>query len=172
MSIPLPDYESLRLSYKPSDVKVLLVGEPQPEGWGFFYHADSPLAGYTKQALAQVYDEAKYLWGTDFLKFFKARGFYMEDLCREPVDGKGRLETKAPWRREAPDLGRKIAEWRPKAVIGILLGTLEPVRDAVARSGVKPIEFKAVPFPSNGWQNTYVNGVAEFLRELRAKGVL
>lgn len=172
MILQMPDYEQLRLSYKPAEVKVLLVGESRPESGLFFYSANSPMTKYTQWALAQVYDEARFLWGTDFLEFFRSKGFYLEDLCTEAVNGKKNSERQTMWRQGVPDLSRKIAEWRPKAVIGVLRSTLECVMAAVQQSGVEPLEFKAVPFPGNGWQHAYVSGVAEFLKGLRAKGVL
>lgn len=164
------DYEQIRLSYKSDTVKVLLVGESRPVSGDFFYTVDS-LTNYTQRAFAGVFEEARLLRGTAFLEFFKSRGFYFEDLSEAPVNSMSRPEKVALCSAGVPLLAEKIALWRPKAVVAMLVRIDGFVRDAVMRSGVKP-EYRAVHYGGFGSQNKYILEIAEFLRELRGRGVI
>lgn len=171
MAVQRLDYEEIRLSYKPDEVRVLFVGESRPESDKFFYLANSPLMDYTQQALADVFEEVASLRETAFLSFFKSIGFYLEDLCQEPINGKKGSQRKKLCKAGVPCLSRKIDAWRPKAVIALLLGIEKCVRKAIDQSGLD-VEFTAVPFAGNSWQNEYVSEMSEFLRRLKEKGLL
>lgn len=165
-----PDYEQIRLSYKPDEVKVLLVGESRPVSGDFFYTVDS-LTNYTQRAFAEVYEEAKLLRGTGFLEFFKSKGFYLEDLSEAPVNDMSRPQKAALCSAGVPLLVEKIALWRPRAVVAMLMRIKGFVRDAVTRSGMET-EFCEVHYGGNGSQNKYILEMAEFLRGLKGGGVI
>ena len=124
--------ERLRLSYRPSKVDVLFVGESPPASGRFFYAGDSGLYRAMLEAFKVVdpnLDEAT------FLRRFADIGCYLVDLCPEPVD---RLPLST--RRATHDAGVEllsvtIAGFRPSIVAPLLRSIVGPVRRSL-RSAV------------------------------------
>lgn len=164
------DYEAIRRSYMPEKVRVLLVGESRPVSGHFFYTVDK-WTNYTQKAFSEIYEEAQVLRGKEFLAFFQAKGFYLEDLAEEPLNDLRESERNALCRAGVPALAAKLAEWRPQAVIAGLKKIESFVQDAVIRARVET-EFFTVPYAGNGSQNRYVRELTEILRGLREKGVI
>jgi len=99
----LVDTEGLRKSYRPERIIVLLVGEAPPPNGTFFYKCDSNLFRYTKEAFATAFN-LQFNSDTDFLTFFRGRGFFLDDLRLQPITGLiARGRDKRPlalWRSE------------------------------------------------------------------------
>jgi len=63
---------SLRESFRPTDVKILFIGESPPAGGTFFFAADSNLFRYTNAAFTNVYG-ARAGTGEDFLRSLNSK---------------------------------------------------------------------------------------------------
>ena len=163
--------EEIRLSYKPEQIKILLVGESAPVAGTFFYKADS-LCGYTQKAFAQVFEDSGTKVGYDFLDYFKIKGCYLDDLCLIPVNAMNKAERKLCWQRWVPQLAGRLAEYKPDVVIKILLGIKDYVEEACARAKLDNVKRFAIPFAGNGNQGRYVDELVKILRELSSKRII
>lgn len=163
-------YEKLRLSYKPDVVKVLLVGESRPSWGNFFYDTERPdwLRECTRQVFSAIYKEARHLGGDDFLKFFKEKGFYLEDLCHEPVDFLSPEDRAIFCQAGVNGLSDNIAQWKPSTVITILLRIEDFVSQSIGKSGTSP-HCLIVPYPKKDTDNVeiYITKLARFLKQFR-----
>ena len=91
-------WETLRESYKPSEIKVLIVGEAPPDGGTrFFYYDNVPQYDYLFLAVMGVlYPTEALLYKINrtpnekkrLLERFKTDGFYLMDLFSMPLDQK------------------------------------------------------------------------------------
>lgn len=120
--------ERARRRYRPPRVRVLMVAESPPASGRFFYHADSGLYRAVRDAFASVYAPTT---GPTFLDSFRARGWYLVDLCRTPVN-----HLRPPARRQAHargvrGLARTVRRLRPRAVVLVVRMISGPVRRAL-----------------------------------------
>src|SRR4051812_45094205 len=71
--------ERARASYKPHDVRVLLIGESPPDGGTFFYLGDSVLHHATRDAFFRAWPSLRRR-DESFRTTFWALGCFVEDL--------------------------------------------------------------------------------------------
>jgi hypothetical protein len=153
--------ETTRSRYRPKEILTLFVGESAPSGGTFFYYDNSQLARYMKRAMEAGGLEV----GNDFLGRFKAYGWYLDDLVLTPVNNlKGPQRTKKC--RDAQDsLALRIAEYRPMAIVSVLLGIKGIVEAAAIASGTNARLF-ATPFAGNGQQSRFHSELLRILPDL------
>ncbi len=135
--------ERLRHSFRPDRITTLFVGESAPIGGTFFYDGNSQLYRYMRAA---------FDGRDDFLTEFKAKGFFLDDLVLLPVNHltpSKRFELHRKWQ---PSLALRISEYRPLAVVSMMIGIKEVVEGAVAMAGLLNVSHYAVPFAGNGQQ--------------------
>ncbi len=138
--------ESLRRSYKPDRVRLLLVGESPPASGLFFYCANSGLYRATRDAFARVYGHDWSAWG-GFLGFFKSLGCYLDDLCLKPVDAMSRSARRERRRLGVPALTERVREYAPLAIASVMRGIHECVTEAAAQGCGGSITVDSLPFP-------------------------
>ena len=161
--------ESLRLSFKPTRVRVLLVGESPPAGGTFFYLANSTLYTYTRGAFARVYGPVAFGPGgtaSGFLEFFQQRGFYLDDLCLEPVNHMAPTERRVTCSASAQGFASRLAALKPDALVAVKMTLDKDIRAAMALASVADLPLYVLPHPACGNQKRYVNGLIECLRVL------
>lgn len=164
----LVDTGGLRKSYRPERIIVLLVGEAPPSNGTFFYRCDSNLFRYTKEAFATAFN-LQFNSDTDFLTFFRGRGFFLDDLRLQPIDRADRLRQR---QAAVGSLAIRIQDYHPKYVFAVMKGIEPHVREAVSLAAVKPTVIRAVDFPAHGHHSDYVRGLTAILRELIAAGAI
>ena len=71
----------------------------------------------------------------DFLDRFKAYGWYLDDLVLEPVNRMTWSERLATCRNACASLADRIAEYRPGAIVSILLRIKDIVEAAAISAG-------------------------------------
>ena len=160
MSGAANDVEAARLAWKPDRVAVLFVGESPPAQGTFFYHGDSNLYRYTKQAFESALGQRWHTTGA-FLTFFRDHGCYLVDLYRDASS----VQTRAG-QRDVDRLACEIAQAQPGAVIVVKKSIVNDVWLAVRQSGASPAVFTSLPFPTYSWQGAYVKGLEGLLRKL------
>lgn len=92
-------FQQIRLKYLPVIAKVLFIGESPPSGGAFFFLGKSILFNTTK-VVFEEFHKKHFPVPFDFLNFFKNSGFFIDDLCHEPIN-----QIKDPIFREKLRLG-------------------------------------------------------------------
>lgn len=154
------DTESIRQSYRPSKVRLLLVGESPPASGKFFY-VKSSMTTYTAQAFQKAHG-TRFLDNREFLEYFKAYGCYLDDLSHTPVDNLPKGQREEGLNACIGGLAQRIQEMNPDVLVIALKKIEHYVREAVYRSGREPEVF-VLPFAGNGHQGKYINELCEII---------
>jgi hypothetical protein len=161
-------FESLRKQYKPDNIKILFVGESRPYGNTFFYAADSNLYNYMKEAF-QTHLEKHFYSSNEFLSFIKEKGFYIDDLCLEPVNNLSNAEKNQKRDQYVDSLANRIKEYKPEAIVIVLKGIQNKVQKAIEASKQRIDFIEAVSFPACGQQGRFRVEMKETLGELQQR---
>ncbi|MBW6396299.1 hypothetical protein KPL78_00500 [Roseomonas sp. HJA6] len=157
------DTEALRLSFRPERVRMLMVGESAPAGGTFFYRANS-----------NAYREIRKAFGRDgddgFLAWFKAQGFYLDDLVLTPINTTGRAERQSACEAGIAPLSERIRNYRPQMVIAFKKSICREVLEAVRRSGTGAA-YECTHFPGVGQQAKFRADMALILPRLPGRDV-
>ena len=102
---------------------------------------------------------------TEFLHSFKDRDWFLDDLVSTPVDHLPPQQRIAACENSVPSLAERISEYKPCAVVSILMRIEPQVRQAIILSRINP-SFYALPFPGMGQQLLFVEGFREILPDL------
>lgn len=137
-------------------MRVLVVAEAPPASGRFFYRADSGLYRAFRRAFARRLGA-----GQDFLQQFRARGWYLVDLCARPVDGLSPKSRERARRAGEQDLARTLRALRPRAILVVVLAIGPHVRRAVAAARWDGL-YAALPYPGQWKRNR-----EEFARRFR-----
>src|SRR5438128_2185407 len=152
----IDSYERTRESYRPERAGVttttLMVGESRPANGTFFYCAASKLFFRTRDAFVLAFGDS-VADETDFLVQFQRNGFFLVDLCAEPVN---HLKASLmPQRRNIravsePRLARQLKRLRAGTrIVGVMKGIESNVRNAIAASGGRDLVLSlSLPFPA------------------------
>jgi hypothetical protein len=148
--------EKLRKSFYPDCITTLFVGESAPASGRFFYSGNSSLFRAMKRAFGDR---------ESFLEDFKRSGFYLDDLVLMPVN---KLESRERSRRRqeaVPELAKRLAEYKPKAVVVVMRAILPKVRQAMQIAGMSYEPF-CVPHPAFGNWTRFSNAMKEIIDDL------
>jgi hypothetical protein len=154
---PMSDLEKLRHTFRPQPITTLFVGESAPGGGTFFYKEDSRLYRFMKDSFGGA---------ASFLMEFKAKGFFLDDLVLYPVnkmEGKERLEHR---RKSVPSLAKRMADYRPSAVVIVMCAIEENVVDAMGKAGLSHVPHFVTPFPSFASQRRFRADMAKIIPKL------
>jgi hypothetical protein len=155
------DTEGLRARYRPQRIATLFVGESPPASGKFFYCANTTLARSMKAAMT-----AAGLCNDDnFLERFKANGWYLDDLCLEPVNWLARSERRRKWLEAQGGLVARIRVYKPRAIVSVLLA-IRDIVEAAAKVAGSDAELFAVPFPGMGQQARFREAMAQIMPKL------
>jgi hypothetical protein len=156
------NHEETRKGFKPSKIRVLFVGESPPTNGGFFY-IDSLMTKYMADVFSEVFGKK---FTNDFLKFFKAKNCYLDDISIAPVDNKTPKERERIINECIDAFAKRLDKFKPKLVIAVLMRIEKPTKKAVCLAGLR-VPVYAVPFPGNGHQNRFRSELTKILREHR-----
>ncbi len=159
------DIELLRESFRPNRIRLLLIGESAPKSGDFFYKG-CRMTTHTKKPFEKVFN--KFFSGTiDFLKFFKRKNCYLEDLCQIPINETTPAERNRIREESIKDLAQRLRTQKPEhiAIVGKEKKLKGQIEKAIKEAGLScPICI--LPFAGNSWQNEYEAGLEEILRKL------
>ena len=166
--------EHLRLQYRPREIRVLLIAESPPAGGTFFYAQNSNLAKYTEVAFRKAYELPGRIAMGDFLEAFKAAGCYLDDLCLEPVNHMGAASRRKAWKCGVSLLSERLAAVspKPKTIIPVMIAIASHIGQAAETAGLSKVLKAAIPFPTHGNQQRYVQGLSKLLVTLRTASIL
>jgi len=163
--------ESLRRSYRPEQVRLLLVGESPPASGRFFYCANSILFYATRDAFARAYAR-EWATGGEFLEFFKSLGCYLDDLCLHPVNDLPWSERVEARSAAEEGLAGRIGEYAPQAVASVMYEIHGHVCRAASLAGMERAVAASLPFPMGRNVHPYRDELEGLLRRLIDEGVL
>jgi hypothetical protein len=158
------DRETLRLEFRPSNVKVLFIGESPPASGKFFYAADSGLYRAMRDAFSIACPSSK---NGNFLQAFQSVGCYLVDLCPHPVDRLERTLRRDTCKANEDLLAREIAQQKPLAIASLL----RAIEGNVARAASKAQwngPFLRLPYPGR-WSHhreAFLRALVPVLSEL------
>lgn len=164
--------EALRKDFRPKRIKVLFVGESPPANGTFFYQADSTLYRYTQEAFAAVFGEGVCGEGDAFLRFYQARGCYLEDLCSEPVNKLPLAKRRRAWEAGVAPFAKRLADFQPKVIVVVMVKIQKHVMEAARQAGPAPRCVWVLPFPTQGHQGEYVEQLKWILSKLSDERIL
>jgi hypothetical protein len=152
--------EAIRKRFLPEHISTLFVGESAPHSGDFFYCGDTAMSAHMKRAVESAFGKTD-----DFLKSFKAYGWYLDDLVLEPVNHLPKLERLAKCFDARESLADRIRSYQPKAIVS-LLKSIEPfVNDAAKTAGCNAPRY-GVPFPGMGQQKRFQAAMAAIIQKL------
>jgi hypothetical protein len=152
--------EEARKNHLPERIRTLFVAESAPVGGTFFYHGNGHLGRYLRRSIEEVLPS-----DGDFLESFRSYGWYLDDLVSAPVNHLTPRERRAAHLGAAQDLQRRIARYRPRAIV-CLLKSIAPIVRAAAFGAGFDGPFFEVPFPGNGQQRRFHLQMREIIPEL------
>jgi hypothetical protein len=154
--------EGLRDSYRPERITTLFVGESAPNSGKFFYRGNTQAKQYMAQSMkaAGLYDGVG-----DFFQVFRSYGWYLDDLVLIPVDKLPKRERKRLCLEAQMSLSERIAKYRPRAIVSLMLGIKEIVEAAAVGASSNAPRF-AVHFPGNGQQTKFAAEMAQIIPQL------
>lgn len=154
--------EQLRQSFKPVNIRILLIGESAPESGQFFYYR-SRMTKHISKAFEQVFG-ILFRDGSEFLKYFQAKGCYLDDLSPIPVNKMSKTERDKTLKDSIGELSKRICSYNPTVIVIVLKKIDKYVKEAIDLSEVRCPVY-TLPFPGNGYQNEFIQ---EFSRILKA----
>src|SRR6267154_2694748 len=157
--------ETLRRKHRPSDIRVLFVGESLPAGGTFFYAANSNLFRAMASAFAEVFGR-QVPSGEGFLELFQLTGCYLDDLCLEPVNQMGASDRRRARKACEKSLASRLVAHRPVAVVAVLMSLRPNVERSLALAGLVGVPVYSLPFPAMGHQQRFATKLGALLREL------
>jgi hypothetical protein len=161
--------DEMRRKFRPTEVRVLFVGESPPAGGTFFYFGNSILFRATRDAFQRAVPD---LLSRDFLASFSGLGCYLEDLCSQPVNRLPDAPRRTARRDSESALAARLTKTSPKAVIVVMSAIAENVRRSLASAEIDCPVY-VLPFPSRPeHKRRYVEELAEIVGDLRTENAL
>jgi hypothetical protein len=162
------DYSALRRRYlPPKGVRVAFVGESAPDPREgvirFFYHPILTKDNLFRGLMLALYGADKRALSatakTEWLNRFQRDGYYVDDLCSEPVDGlPPSLRSKAR-KSAAAGLVERLKRLRPRGVIICHVGTYLDVAELLRNNGLSLLHSEPIPFPLGNYRERFAIAV-------------
>jgi len=156
------EVELLRKSYKPNNIKILIVGESAPAGGTFFYDR-SNMTLYTKKAFENAFDKS-FSNEKDFLDFFKKQSCYLDDICLVPIDNMEHKQREQMLKDSVFDFSERLKTYQPDIIVVALKKIVKYTKQAIELSQVKS-QYYQIPFAGNGHQNKYIFELEKILKD-------
>jgi hypothetical protein len=160
MSHDMQAVEAARARFRPERITTLFVGESAPVSGDFFYYGNTALQRHMQRAIEDTLGE-----DGEFFDRFKGFGWYLDDLVLTPVNQLAKSERNATCRAAQASLASRIAEYRPLAIVSLLISIKDIVEAAAIEAGSSAPRF-AVPFPGMGQQGRFKAAMAEIVSNL------
>jgi hypothetical protein len=157
--------EALRRSFRPSRIQLLFIGESPPVSGRFFYSGNSGLYRAMRAAFQNAYAKVD---DENFLAVFRARGCYLTDLSREPVD-----HLDPPLRRAMRSdgekfLAREFIRLQPTIIAPLLRSIADNVENAAARANWQG-QILLFPYPGrwSHYREAFIKALVPVIRRLK-----
>ena len=162
------EQERLRRSFRPGELRLLLIGESAPASGRFFYQRDSALYRAVRDAFRIV---ETGITDESFLEAFQASGCYLIDLCAEPVDHLDSKSRRAACRASETSLSRRIVSLQPPAIATVVRSIEANVARAISSAHWHgPLHHFPYPGRWSRYRSAFVDSFATKLSELMRQG--
>jgi hypothetical protein len=158
--------------FRPSTVRVLLVGESSPAGSTHFYRANSGLFRATREAFDLATVAARPSEAIAFLDWFRDLGCWLVDLADRPFDDVPAAEHAAEVEAAIARLAMTMLETRPEKVVVVLRRIAPAVRAAAQLAGVADQAIVVLPFPTRQWRPVYIEQLTGMVNEVLGRCAL
>ncbi len=156
--------EVTRARFRPEEITTLFVGESAPVSGDFFYYANTSMFRHMQRAVESALGK-----NGDFLETFKGYGWYLDDLVLTPVNHLTKSERRAKCLEAQTSLADRIAAYRPKAIVSLLV-VIKPFVDAGVSAAGSTAPHYVVPFPGMGQQVRFQAAIASIIPKLPRLG--
>ncbi len=140
------ELERLRNEFRPSRIRLLLLGESPPPGKGFFYLARSTIFTCTRRVLVEQCGFPHESGA--FLDAFAAAGFFLDDFSPRRDDQPASRPADGDVRASVARIAGTIGAERPFVVVGVLQRIERLVGEAVEQSRRPETPWICLPFPN------------------------
>ena len=162
------DFESLRESYRPDNIKILFVGESPPVSGTFFYTENSILYHATRAGFSQALPHLKH---AHFLSAFRDLGCYLEDLCAIPVNHLGDFERERERVNHLPRFTEILRQISPVKVVVVMKQITPYVLQAIDTAH-SDADLYSLSFPRNEHRHKYIAELKHLLSAFEGEGLL
>ena len=164
-------YETLRGKWKPSRIRLLLIGESAPDDGGdpdnrrFFY--SEPLSrsdNLFRSIVAALYDGSNLTKGDrkePWLRRLRDDGVYLIDLAPHPVNAQSAKVRRQTLMQNVDNCVARCKQLSPDAIIICHTPTFALLSGPLRASGLPLVHDNPIPFPLG-------NKRAEFVEKVRA----
>ena len=108
------------------------------------------MTAYMARVFADTFGERFQSLG-QFLSYFKAKEYYLDDLSHQPVDNLPRQERRQVLVNSVVQFSKRLTEYQPGRIIAVLKSIEDDMRRAV-RIGNIDVPVHAVPLPGQVYQ--------------------
>lgn len=164
-------YQSLREQWKPSRIRLLLIGESAPDDGGvpsnrrFFY--SEPLDqrdNLFRSVVAALYDSGKLTKGDikePWLARLRDDGVYLIDLASRPVNAVSPAIRRATLRASVDDCVQRVRELYPDGIVICHTPTFELLAGPLKVAHLPILHEEAIPFPLGNKRSEFVEKVRQ-----------
>jgi predicted transcriptional regulator len=157
---------ALRERYRPTEPRLLFVGESSPAGGTHFYLANSNLYRAVREAFGIGLAVSHPPEGQAFLAWFRDSGCWLTDIAETPVNWLAEPE----WSQVVDDGVRTLADLlrdaRPMRVIVVFRRVAPAVRKAARLAGLDDRTIDVLPFPIRQWRAVFVRQLAGIIEDV------
>lgn len=170
-------YQKLRFSYRPSIIRILLIGESPPDPRSserrFFYSPVLKADNLYRGVATALYGRE---WGFDIIRKadnlarMKRDGLWLLDAVNTPINLKSPAERKQAIRDGIPELVRQVKKAAPN--LGVIICHSVVYREcatALREAEINVLHDEALPFPLGNTRARFVAGMRRSLARLRSK---
>lgn len=156
----MEEIEAIRTRYRPERIKTLFVGESAPYGGAFFYSGKTAMSSHMQSAVELALGK-----GGNFLKRFKAYGWYLDDLVLTPVNQLAGPQRRAECQAAVASLARRLSDYKPEAIVSVLY-LISPFVVKAAKEAGSKVPMYALPFPGMSHQMRFRSEMALLIPKL------
>jgi len=155
------EIETIRKSFRPKKIRILLIGESPPSSGKFFY-TGSPMTTYTARAFEMAHGKRFQDQG-EFLAYFKESGCYLDDFSTTPLNRLSKIDREKFLFKKIDSLADRIRHANPEVIVILLRRIEDLARLAIEKSNSRSPVF-VTPFPGQGYQNDFINCLSAIIK--------
>lgn len=169
-------YQTLRESWKPRHVRLLLIGESPPEDGGdptrrryFYAERLDQYDNLFRSVVAALYDGGRLSKGdpkTPWLDRLRSDGVYLIDLCSAPVNALTPEARRRTRNTSVEGCVRCVSELAPDGIVICHTPSYSLLAEPLRAASLPLLHEKAIPFPLPNKRKEFVQKVRSAVTNL------